>query len=142
MRTPNCTAWYSGPCEIPSPLCPASITLIPLPLTLAYNPCTTLAQRNQVVQAVERRSQSLQDSEAGHRRLSQDRRAQLRNSLFSAAKVLPPLGAMQRAVQNRAQVEDGRSLPPPRLPPVPPPVRFTLAVPPPRLPPVGRTPVE
>ena len=139
MRTPNCTAWYGGPCEIPSPFCPASITLIPLPLTLAP---TTLAQRNQVVQAVERRSQSLQDSEAGHRRLSQDRRAQLRNSLFSAAKVLPPLGAMQRAVQNRAQVEDGRSLPPPRLPPVPPPVRFTLAVPPPRLPPVGRTPVE
>ena len=41
MRTPNCTAWYGGPCEIPSPFCPASITLIPLPLTLAYNPSPT-----------------------------------------------------------------------------------------------------
>ena len=127
----------------PAPSAPLLSPSSPYPLPLP----TTLPQRIQVVQAVERRSQSLQDSEAGHRRLSQDRRAQLRNSLFSAAKVLPPLGAMQRAVQNRAQVEDGRvedgrSLPPPRLPPVPPPVRFTLAVPPPRLPPVGRAPVE
>ena len=139
MRTPNCMAWYSGPyVKSPAPSAPLLSPSSPYPLPLP----TTIAQRIQVVQAVERRSQSLQDSEAGHRRLSQDRRAQLRNSLFSAAKVLPPLGAMQRAVQNRAQVEDGRSLPPPRLPPVPPPVRFTLAVPPPRLPPVGRAPVE
>jgi hypothetical protein len=62
---------------------------------------------NQVVQAVDRRSQALQAGEAKHRRLSMDTRAQLRNSLFSSAKVLPPLRAMQRAVQERVQ-DDGR----------------------------------
>ena len=68
---------------------------------------------------MDRRSQALQAGEAStrHRRLSMDRRAELRNSLFSSAKVLPPLGAMQSAkirsdlqrgtaVQDRVQDDD------------------------------------
>ena len=82
------------------------------------NPCPHFyPYPNQVVQAVDRRSQALQAGEARHRRLSMDRRAELRNSLFSSAKVLPPLSAMQSAkirsdlqrgtaVQDRVQDDD------------------------------------